>query len=233
VAIRAPVVIAADGRRSTLAFSLGLARHPAAPRRWAIGAYFENVAGLSSLGEMHVRRGRYLGVALVPGGLANVCLVKPAGAEFREPGALLQHELSIDSELAERFARARRVTPPVVLGPLAVDVVERPMDGLILAGDAAGFIDPMTGDGLRFAVRGGELAAAAALQALEHGWTGVHTQLARARRREFGTKWRFNRTLRAVVSSPSAIRASAMVASIAPAALAAVVRHAGDCALAS
>jgi 2-polyprenyl-6-methoxyphenol hydroxylase-like FAD-dependent oxidoreductase len=29
-----------------------------------------------------------------------------------------------------------------------------------LAGDAAGFIDPMTGDGLRFAVQGGELAAA-------------------------------------------------------------------------
>jgi flavin-dependent dehydrogenase len=38
-ALRAPVTIAADGRRSTLAFSLGLARHPPAPRRWAIGAY--------------------------------------------------------------------------------------------------------------------------------------------------------------------------------------------------
>ena len=34
------------------------------------------------------------------------------------------------------------------------------ISGLLLAGDAAGFIDPMTGDGLRFAVRGGVLAAA-------------------------------------------------------------------------
>src|SRR5262245_41219181 len=39
--LRARVTIAADGRRSTIAFGLGLARHPETPRRWAIGAYFE------------------------------------------------------------------------------------------------------------------------------------------------------------------------------------------------
>src|SRR5580704_7083934 len=75
--IRAPVTVAADGRRSTLAFGLGLARHPPRPRRWAIGAYYENAGGMSLLGEMHVRRGRYIGVAAVPGGITNVCLVKP------------------------------------------------------------------------------------------------------------------------------------------------------------
>src|SRR5688572_1798830 len=40
--VDARVTIAADGRRSTIAFGLGLARHPARPRRWAIGAYYEN-----------------------------------------------------------------------------------------------------------------------------------------------------------------------------------------------
>jgi flavin-dependent dehydrogenase len=40
--IAARVVIAADGRRSAIAFGLGAARHPVRPRRWAIGAYFEN-----------------------------------------------------------------------------------------------------------------------------------------------------------------------------------------------
>src|SRR6266850_1390302 len=39
--LRARVTIAADGRHSTLAFGLGLARHPDTPRRWAIGAYVE------------------------------------------------------------------------------------------------------------------------------------------------------------------------------------------------
>src|SRR6185295_20121984 len=41
--LRARVTIAADGRRSTIAFGLGLARHPATPRRWAIGAYFDGI----------------------------------------------------------------------------------------------------------------------------------------------------------------------------------------------
>src|SRR2546428_6790869 len=50
---RARVTIAADGRRSTIAFGLRLARHPRRPRRWAIGGYFAEVGGVSALGEMH------------------------------------------------------------------------------------------------------------------------------------------------------------------------------------
>ena len=116
-----------------------------------------------------------------------------------------------------------------MLGPLAVDVAPPAIDGLLLAGDAAGFIDPMTGDGLCFAVRGGELAAAAALQVLDHGWSGVHAQHAAARRRDFGGKWRFNRALRALVASPRALAAATLGARLAPAALRAVIARAGDC----
>ena len=243
--VRARVVIAADGRHSTLAFALGLARHPRRPRRWAVGGYFENVTGVSTFGEMHVRRGGYIGVAPIPGGLVNVCVVKSldAGREsagdgqsdasmFRDPEGLLRREVACDWMLRERFAAARLVMPPVVLGPLAVDVRHHAVEGLLQAGDAAGFIDPITGDGLRFAVQGGELAAHAALEALDRGWTGVHTRLAAARRREFSTKWRFNRMLRALVSSPAALGAGEAVAAVAPSALRAIVRRAGDCNLA-
>jgi geranylgeranyl reductase family protein len=233
--IGARVVIAADGRHSALAFGLGLAHHPRRPRRWAIGAYFEDVARVSSFGEMHVRSGVYVGIAPARGGLANVCLVKPwagTGTSFGDPATLLKTALAGDPILRERFADARMVTPPIVLGPLAVDVTPNTFDGLLLAGDAAGFIDPMTGDGMRFAVRGGELAAEYAGRALAHGWAGIHQQLTRQRRHEFSGKWRFNRTLRALVASPSLVRAGAVVASVAPSALRAVVRRAGDCALA-
>jgi flavin-dependent dehydrogenase len=230
--IRARVVIAADGRHSTIAFGLGLAAHPQRPRRWAVGAYFENVARMSSFGEMHVRRGGYIGVAPIPGGLTNVCLVRPwetPDPALRDPEALLRRELARDHVLRDRFAGARLVTPPVVLGPLAVDVRPSAVDGLLLAGDAAGFIDPMTGDGLRFAVQGGDLAARAALRALEHGWAGVHDHLARQRAGAFGPKVRFNRTLRTLVASPAAVRVGEVVASLAPSTLRALVRHAGDC----
>jgi len=229
---RARVTIAADGRRSTLAFGLGLAAHPVRPRRWAVGTYFEQAAGLSALGEMHVRRGGYIGVAPVPGGLTNVCVVRPALAgdrSLRDPAAWMRSALACDPLLADRFSGARMIAPPVVLGPLAVDVREAPIDGLLLAGDAAGFVDPMTGDGLRFAVRGGELAAAAALEALARGWTGVHAGLAAARRREFAGKYVFNRALRRLVGTPRLVDAGAVGARLAPGVLRAIIARAGDC----
>jgi flavin-dependent dehydrogenase len=235
-AMRAAVTIAADGRRSAIAFGLGVARHPTTPRRWAIGAYFEGAGGASTFGEMHVRRDRYIGVATVPGGLTNVCLVRPSGGgddQLRDPGALLTATLACDPLLAGRFASARMAAPPVVLGPLAMDVRASALDGLLFAGDAAGFIDPMTGDGLRFAIRGGALAAQAALQALEHGWRGVHSGLASARRSEFAGKQRFNRLLRALVASPVAVDAAGIGARVAPSILRAVIARAGDCDLAA
>jgi flavin-dependent dehydrogenase len=230
--LRARVTIAADGRHSTLAFGLGLAAHPSRPRRWAIGAYFQDATGLSSLGEMHVRRGGYIGIAPVPGGLANVCLVRPSiggDADLHDPASLMRRVLAHDRVLADRFAGARAVAAPVVLGPLAVDVRDAAIDGLLLAGDAAGFVDPMTGDGLHFAVRGGELAAAAALEALALGWPGVHSRFAAARGRDFLGKYQFNRALRALVASPHLVDAAAVGARLAPAVLRAVIARAGDC----
>jgi flavin-dependent dehydrogenase len=234
-ALPAAVTVAADGRHSTLAFGLGLARHPSQPRRWAVGAYFENAGGTPSVGEMHVRPGRYIGVAPLGGGLSNVCLVRPSNAgdtAFSDPTSLLDSELTRDPFLRERFAAARLVRPPAVLGPLAVDVSLESVAGLILAGDAAGFIDPMTGDGLRFAVRGGALAARASLEALQHGWVGVHERLAAARRGEFAAKWRFNRTVRALVASPALVHGATIGARLVPALLRRLIVMAGDCALA-
>jgi flavin-dependent dehydrogenase len=232
--LAAPVVIAADGRRSVLAFGLGLARHPRTPRRWAIGAYFATgSAGLQpSLGEMHIRQGHYIGVAPVPGGLTNVCLVQSLGADdlaWRDPAALFAGAIEREPALRQRFGGLAPVRAPAVLGPLAVDRTGRTIDGLIPAGDAAGFVDPMTGDGLWFAVRGGELAAAAALQALSRGWTGVHARLARTRRREFGGRWRLNRALRALVASPAGLRGARAASRLFPGAVRGLVVRAGCC----
>ncbi len=232
--LRAPITIAADGRASTLAFGLGLACHPGRPRRWAIGAYMDVPGSPPSrrFGEMHVRSGHYLGIAPVPGGLTNVCVVTPwrAGdAPLADPRAVIVNALAGDVLLRDRFAAARMATAPMVLGPLAVDACATSMDGLLLAGDAAGFIDPMTGDGLRFAIRGAELTASAAVDALTRGWDGVHARLARARRAEFAGKWRFNRAVRALAASPSAVALAAAGVRLAPSVLRRAMVYAGDC----
>jgi menaquinone-9 beta-reductase len=231
--VPARIVIAADGRHSRLAFTAGLAQHPPQPRRWAIGAYFEGVEGRSTLGEMHVRTGHYIGVAPMPGGLTNACLVVPleqGGATWRDAAALLTARLRQDPVLGARVASARMVEAPAILGPMAVDVRTPGLPGLLLAGDAAGFIDPITGDGLTFALRGAEMAAEVALDVLAgktRAESAVH-ELARRRREAFAAKWRVNRSLRRLVASPHAVNVAAGAARIAPRMFQAIIRYAGD-----
>jgi flavin-dependent dehydrogenase len=226
--VRARLVIAADGRYSRVGRALRLSRSAPHPRRWAIGAYFSGVTGMTSLGEMHVRRAHYIGVAPLPGGLANACVVAP-----RIPGGssadVLRRALMADPMLHELFAHAEMVGDATCLGPLAIDCATAGAPGLLLAGDAAGFVDPMTGDGLRFAFRGAELAALEALRTLEHGGgADAHVRLAAARAREFARKWRFNRTLRLLVAHPGAVRAAGYAAALAPRTLRRAIRYAGD-----
>jgi flavin-dependent dehydrogenase len=226
----ARVVIAADGRRSRLADALRLAGQGGRPRRWAFGTYYAGVAGLTSCGEMHIRENGYVGVAPLPNGLTNVCLVGERGAWSRgaaDARSTIERALQRDAELADRFAHAERVAPVAVLGPLAVQARAAGMPGLLLAGDAAGFIDPMTGDGLRFAIRGAELAAACAARELETGLP-MHRELARRRRREFARKWMVNRSLRTLVASPHAIRAAAAITRLSDAPIRRLIAIAGD-----
>lgn len=227
--LRARWTIAADGRRSALALALGLIRHPSRPRRWAIGTYADGVSGLGPFGEMHVRAGHYIGVAPAGGGLANLCLVTDRPHAMRDPARLFWDTVRRDPLLRDRCVRAAAVAPVVTLGPLAVDARAAGVPGLLLAGDAAGFVDPMTGDGLHLALRGGLLAAQTLL---DPGLVGddrmVIAGLERARRRALAGKLRFNRALRALVGRPLGVRLGAIGAAIAPALLRQVIARAGD-----
>jgi flavin-dependent dehydrogenase len=230
----ARMVIAADGRHSGIAIGRGLSRQPQRPRRWAIGAYFSDVTDMTRLGEMHVRRGHYIGIAPVPGGLTNACLVVPhesGDLPLCRPAEVLDRYLKADPELSARFANARALAKPTMLGPMAVDASAAGEPGLLLAGDAAGFIDPMTGDGLRFALMGAELAAAIVKEVID-GTLPIdraHLELAKRRRAAFQAKWRFNRALRSLVSSPSSVAFAAATARTLPSLFQKMIRYAGDC----
>lgn len=228
------LVIAADGRTSQLARACGLAATPARPRRWALGAYADGVAGVDpALGEMHVRPGGYLGLAPVPGGATNVCLVVPrarAAASVVDPWAAIRAAVAGDPHLGPRLADARPLARPVVLGPMALDAAAAGTSGLLLAGDAAGFVDPMTGDGLRFAMAGGRLAADVAADVLAGRCRAgdAPADLARRRHDLFAGKWRFNRGVRSLVDAAPLVRAAAWAARLWPGAFEALVRYAGD-----
>jgi flavin-dependent dehydrogenase len=227
---RARVVIMADGRGSRLASSLGLSHLARRPRRWAFGGCFSGVPTETGLGEMHLRHDGYIGVSPLPDGLTNVCVVRtltaaPAGRRCQQ--TIIPDTMAADPWLRDRFSAARPESPVMSLGPLAVDAAGAGVPGALLAGDAAGFIDPMTGDGLRFALRGGVLAAQAALTELSTGQPSFQW-LERQRQREFGNKWRFNRALRWMAGSPAALAIASRLAARWPAPVRLIVREAGD-----
>jgi flavin-dependent dehydrogenase len=182
---------------------------------------------------MHIRQGHYLGIAPVPGGLTNVCFVasRDAAVDWRSPARLLMSIVRTTPDFRPRFVHARLASPVAVLGPMAVDVVVPGTRGLLLAGDAAGFIDPMTGDGLRLALEGAELAARATLDVLEGRVPPVHAAavLAVRRRRAFRAKWLFNRTVRLLVDRPALVAGAALAARALPSAFEQMIRYAGDC----
>lgn len=226
----AAVVIAADGRASRLASAAGLSAFARHPRRWAFGAYFCDVRDVAAdLGEMHIRPDLYMGIAPLAGDAVNVCVVRSlsSGQANPNPRQVIADAVAGDSGLRDRFRAARQVSPLVTLGPLAVQARASGMPGLLLAGDAAGFVDPMTGDGLRFALRGGVLAAHAALEELSSGRSASRS-LQAARVREFGGKWRINRALRLLSGSPRAVAGAAWLAKRWPAPVQVLIGVAGD-----
>jgi flavin-dependent dehydrogenase len=74
-----------------------------------------------------------------------------------------------DPWLWERIQRAPRVGEPWCMAPIGYRVMEVARDRLLLAGDASGYLAPLTGQGIEFAMRMGRIAAATTRDALASG----------------------------------------------------------------
>ncbi|MGG4145462.1 NAD(P)/FAD-dependent oxidoreductase [Paenibacillus algorifonticola] len=72
-------------------------------------------------------------------------------------------------ELAERLQGAACIGEVLACGPFDRRVRATQQEGLLLIGDAAGYYDPLTGQGIYRALSSAELAAPLLLQALESG----------------------------------------------------------------
>jgi len=183
--LRPRVVVGADGLRSRVARSLGLVCEE--PRdgggrisltmrvRWGDGAGGDGAwedGEVRRRGRLRVHDGVTVGLAPVgsegpeatPGGGSaplegNLSVVLPAdrfGARAgRDPVGLIRHHL------ARAFPEERL---HLVDGPWSSGSFHRPVrrcwaPGVVLVGDAAGYFDPFTGQGIYRALRSAELAA--------------------------------------------------------------------------
>ncbi|MCE9595416.1 MAG: NAD(P)/FAD-dependent oxidoreductase [Planctomycetes bacterium] len=169
--LRARFTVGADGVRSRVAEELGVREPLAWLDKLALSAHVVDVAW-NDVAEVHFFDRGYFACAPVDGGRVCVNLVVDRAA-YRA-AALAPHEYF--ERLLERAPKLReRVRGPLGfarvtgLGPLAFRTTAQTFDGAALVGDACGYIDPVTGDGVFLALRGARLLAVALDEALSAG----------------------------------------------------------------
>jgi flavin-dependent dehydrogenase len=204
VELRSRLVVGADGRASVVAHALGLVR-PHRLRRLALIQHVSGVEGLGDRGEIYVDPPDYSILNPVAPGIVNVSLVVPL-AHAKPYSARL--ETFMEARLRQlrhvpaRLAGMKAEGPVMAMGPLAYRVGEPRVGGVLLAGDAAGFYDPFTGEGLYTALRSAELLAEVAHPALTSGdvSAGALAPYARAKRAAFADKARVTQALQLIIA---------------------------------
>ncbi|HXA94630.1 MAG TPA: NAD(P)/FAD-dependent oxidoreductase [Candidatus Dormibacteraeota bacterium] len=204
VQIRSRLVVGADGRASVVAHALGLRRRHRL-RRLALIRHVSGIADLGGRGEIYVDPPDYSILNPVAPGIVNLSLVVPLAHARPYRGRM---ETFFDARLKQlrylppRLAGMRPEGPLMMMGPLAYRVDEPRVGGVLLAGDAAGFYDPFTGEGLYTALRSAEMLAEAAQPALERGdvSVGALAPYAAARRAAFADKARVTRVLQFLIA---------------------------------
>lgn len=164
--LSARLLIAADGAHSAIARSLGRLTVPARGR-YTVGAYFSGLPRTAPEGELHLGPDLYCGVAHFGGGVANVCMALPRQRWRRGgPQQVFDAALRTLPVLADMMACARRESAFRCFGPVGFAARDAVASRVLFIGDAAGHLEPITGQGIFLALHSAILAADIASEAL-------------------------------------------------------------------
>ena len=122
--------------------------------------------------EMYLFRGGYCGLAPVEDGACNICClvhrqqIRQMGLKVHEDFAGWLKQVSRLPALETRLRGAVQVSRVVTTAPVHLARRQAVQRGALMVGDASGFLDPFTGEGISMALHSGRLAARAVAVAL-------------------------------------------------------------------
>lgn len=212
---QAGLVVGADGPRSLVARAADVGAWSGPVRRAGITVHRLDPETFPPHVAMPARMvlgdGWYCGVAPVPGGRVNIGIVVPPD-RLRALGPAGSGPARTVADLVDRLPGPRRAWQDApasdriaVSFPLAHRVRRASGDGFLLVGDAAGFLDPLSGEGIHRALVSAELAAEAIARRGrgDHGAAGWYHDRMRAR---FRAKDAVSWLLQTFMARPALVR---------------------------
>jgi flavin-dependent dehydrogenase len=146
-------VLAADGLHSPVRRALGLDRTSRGPRRYGLRRHY-GTRPWSNHVEVHWGRHAEAYVTPVGEDLVGVAVLSATRAPYDE-------HLTDFPELRERLRGAPALTPVRGAGPLRQRAAHRTAGRVLLVGDASGYVDALTGEGISLGLAQARAAVAA------------------------------------------------------------------------
>ena len=194
--LQAKLVVDAGGRNAVSLRKFNLKQE--GNGKIAFSAHWQGVRLPDDYCYMHVSRPGYTGISSVGNGRANVVLVVDRSALGDEKAETLYHNVLMSNcRRCEMLQGAERVEPVRSVESLAFAVKPVPCGGLVLVGDAMGFIDPFTGEGIYLSLRSSQIAGEVIHAGFQNSnFSRKFLSVYNARRQEeFGDKFLLSRVL--------------------------------------
>jgi menaquinone-9 beta-reductase len=149
--------------------------------------------------EIHLFPGGYAGLVGLGDRTLNLCLAveKARFRRYRSLAHLLESCVALNPYLGETLCRSAGIGDARSVSPVYFSPRRSYGDGVLLVGDAARVSEPVTGEGIYFALKSGQLAARAVDRSFCKG--DFSARQLRSYERECGAAFRRRRTLNALI----------------------------------
>lgn len=199
--IEAPIVVGADGTGSVVARDFGFNVPQRGERRFALGGHYAGFGALDQTIEMYVHGSTYLAINPLGEHLANVMVIVSEKKLHEWSGAIDERLAQTARELSigrRNIEGVHLVGKRVAVGPLTHRTRAASQRGVYLVGDAAGFLDPFTGQGVFLALKSAALAAGA----IASESAGAHHAYNKAYRKLFSGRQQIASLVSTLIKTP-------------------------------